>query len=240
MTALPSEDRLVEAMDVTWAPASIHRIGPWTFREGRGGGKRVSATTTTEPVSDTDITAAEAEMQAMGQPGMFMLRARNDDLDQRLDSLGYRVVDPVLIFAAPVDAIAAINPQPLQAIPSDAPLALMADIWARGGISAARLAVMARTKGPKTTILGRHVDIPAGAAFVAMDRDIAMLHALEVLPDFRRFGIGRNILGRAAIWAQDKGAKTFSLVTTGENLPAQGLFSGLGMQVVGQYHYRVK
>ncbi len=75
---------------------------------------------------------------------------------------------------------------------------------------------------------------------MASDKEIAMLHALEISNAFRRFGIGRNILGRAALWALEQDAEYLSVVTTCENLPAQGLFAGLGMQVAGKYHYRMK
>ena len=29
-------------IDGTWPAAAYHRLGPWTLREGRGGGSRVS------------------------------------------------------------------------------------------------------------------------------------------------------------------------------------------------------
>ena len=241
MTPQYDSNRLFDAMDATWAAAEMSALGPWTLRLGKGGGKRVSAATTSQPVTPADISKAEAGMRAMGQPPLFMLRTGNEVLDQMLADQGYRVVDPVLIFAAPIADIAKVNPPPLAAIPGETPLAIMREIWARGGISAARLAVMDRTKGPKTYLFSRHsADKPGGCAFVAVDGDIAMLHALEVVPAARRKGVGANLLGRAAIWGMEQGAKTFSLVTTSENLPAQKLFTGLGMRVVDKYHYRMK
>ena len=94
---------------------------------------------------------------------------------------------------------------------------------------------------PKTYLFSRHdIDKPGGCAFVAMDGDIAMLHALEIVPAARRKGVGRALLQRAANWALEQGATVFSVVTTGENLPAQGLFTGLGLRVVDKYHYRMK
>ncbi|HBN32635.1 MAG: GNAT family N-acetyltransferase [Rhodobacterales bacterium] len=241
MSDLPGEDRLARAMDVTWAPAETIEVGQWTLRCGKGGGKRVSAATTDSPVSDESIKTAESAMLDVGQPALFMLRNHNADLDKRLADLGYRVVDPVLIFTAPIDVVARIDPKPLTAIPGEQPLAIMCEIWARGGIGPARIDVMERTIGPKTYLFSRHdVDKPGGCAFVALDDEIAMLHALEVVPDARRSGVARNLLGRAAIWGMENGAKFISVVTTGGNLPAQKLFSSLGMQVVGKYHYRMK
>lgn len=241
MSDLPDEERLARAMDVTWAPAEFITVGQWVLRRGNGGGKRVSAATTDSAVNDQNIKAAEGAMQEIGQPPLFMLRSFNTDLDAKLANQGYRLVDPVLILAAPIDIVARIDPAPLTAIPGEQPLAIMREIWARGGIDAARIDVMARVRGPKTYLFSRHAfDKPGGCAFVATDGEIAMLHALEVVPGARRSGVARNLLGRAAIWGMENGAKFIAVVTTGENLPAQKLFAGLGMQVVGRYHYRMK
>jgi len=240
MTGLPDESRLLRAMDKTWVPARTYRIAPWTFRNGAGGGKRVSATTTDSPVTAADIDLAEAEMRRMTQPLLFQVRNSADPLDAQLEARGYRFVDPVLMFVAPVGPVAGIESVPLNAIPSDEPLAMMEELWAANDIGAGRINVMRRTPKPKAYFFSRFKDAPAGCAFVAIDGDIAMLHALAVVPEFRRFGVARRIMGRAAIWARENGANYISVVTTGENLPAQGLFSGLGMRIVGKYHYRMK
>ncbi len=240
MSGFPDEARFLAAMDATWAPAEMRQLGPWVIRRGDDGGKRVSAATSDMPVSEADIDMAEAAMTDMGQPGIFMLRGENDAMDQMLAARGYKVVDPVVIFAGSAADLAEIDPAPLDAIPCSEPLALMQEMWKTGGIREPRFRVMDRTEGPKTYLFSRYLENPGGVAFVANDNEIAMLHALEVNPDFRRFGVGRNLLGKAAIWAIEQGAQYLSAVTTGENLPAQRLFAGLGMQVVGKYHYRMK
>lgn len=240
MSNLPDEPRLLTAMDATWVAAEMIPLGPWMLRRGLDGGKRVSAATSDGPVSDADIDAAEAAMRDMSQVPIFMLRGDNADLDAALAARGYRVVDPVLIFVAETSGIAAINPAPLLAIPCEEPLALMEELWAENGFNAARIAVMRRVTGPKTYIFSRFRDKPAGAAFVAIDGDTAMLHALAVIPEMRREGLAGKLMGRAAIWAEENGARYLSVVTTGENLPAQKLFASLQMQVVGKYHYRMK
>jgi ribosomal protein S18 acetylase RimI-like enzyme len=67
-----------------------------------------------------------------------------------------------------------------------------------------------------------------------------MLHALEVTPALRRQGSAHNILRAAALWAQQNGADTLTLVVTVANENARRLYASLGMQPVGQYHYRQK
>lgn len=233
-------DVLQAVMEASWPAAAVTPVGPWAIRRGEGGGKRVSAATAERPWHDGDIALAEAAMADLGQAHLFLLRAGDAALDAALAARGYRVVDPVVAYAAPVAALAATPPKRMSSFPHWPPMAVVAQLWAEGGIGPARLAVMHRVQGPKTAILGRSGDRAAAAAFVAIHENIAMLHALEVTPSLRRQGSAYNILRAAAVWAQDHGAETLALVVTAANAPARGLYASLGMTIVGQYHYRQK
>lgn len=233
-------DQLYATMEATWPPAATHRSGPWRLREGLGGGQRVSATTAEGDWAPGDIPAAEAAMAALGQKPLFLIRVGDAGLDAALDACGYRINDPVVAYAAPCATLAAPAPDPMTAFPHWPPLGIARDLWADAGTGPARLAVMERAPGPKTVVLGRVADRAAGAAFIAIHDGIAMLHALEVAPQMRRQGSANNILRAGARWAQDHGATVFSLVVTQANTGARKLYASLGMEVVGQYHYRLK
>lgn len=236
MTPEPlAPDLLAAVMEATWPPASRRRLGPFTLRDGAGGGKRVSAASCDAAFTEADLSAAEA---AMAEP-LFLIRAEDTALDAALDARGFRIVDPVVAYAAPVAALRADLP-PLADFPHWPPLEIARSIWSEGGIGPARIAVMDRAHGPKTAILSRIGDRPAGVAFVACHGAEAMLHALEVRPDHRRQGAGRTILQAAANWASSQGADRLSLVVTRQNTAARALYARLGMGVVGQYHYRAK
>lgn len=226
-------------IEATWPAAAMHRAGPWLVREGRGGGKRVSAATAAGDWQAADIALAEAAQASLGQDLLFMLRPDEAALDATLETQGYRIVDPVVILAAPLAALAGAPP-PMTTFPIWPPLAIMRDIWAEGGIGAGRQAVMARVSGPKTAILGRINDRAAGTAFVALHEQTAMLHALHVLPGQRRQGIAAHMMRAAALWAQDQGAQRFSVVVTSANAAALALYASLGMTIVGHYHYRMR
>jgi ribosomal protein S18 acetylase RimI-like enzyme len=228
-------DTLAQVMEATWPPARHWPLGPFTLRDGAGGGKRVSAASCSRAFTEAELAAAEA---AMPQP-LFLIREGDAALDATLDRRGWSVVDPVMAFAAPVASLTADLP-PLAAFPHWPPLEIARAIWAEGGVGPARFAVMDRVMGPKTAILCRTGDHPAGVAFVACHGSEAMLHALEVRPDLRRQGVGRTILQAAANWAADQGADRLSLVVTRQNVAACALYTRLGMTVVGQYHYRAK
>jgi N-acetylglutamate synthase len=232
--------RLLAAMEATWPPAARAEIGRWTIREGRGGGKRVSAATARGPVGDDDITEAEGGMRALGQAPLVMIRSGEEALDALLAARGYAVVDPTDAFAAPFAALDLPAPPRLAAIPAWPPLAIQRELWAEAGIGPARLAVMERASIPRTSLLARADDRAAGTAFVALQDGMAMVHALEIHPRFRRRGLGRQMMAGAVQWARAQGARDLGLVVTKANAAAQALYASLGLTRVGQYHYRMK
>jgi ribosomal protein S18 acetylase RimI-like enzyme len=226
---------LAGIMEATWPPAGRRRLGPFTLRDGAGGGKRVSAASCDGPFNESDLDALEAAMQVP----MMLIRASDQELDAALDARGWEVVDPVIAYAAPVSQLIADLPG-LTAFAHWPPLEIARTIWAEGGIGPARIAVMDRVKEPKAAILGRIDDRSAGMAFVACQGTEAMVHALEVREGQRRQGLGRNLLLSAANWAANQGATRLSLVVTRQNVAARALYARLGMEVVGEYHYRTK
>ncbi len=236
-----SLENIFSALEATWPAATYTDVGPWCIRQGLGGGKRVSAATAQNTVTADDIASAEQAMRDLKQDQLFMIRPQDGALDQMLQDRGYEIVDPVNIYVAPVDTIATEQPPRVTAFCVWEPLAIQIDIWNAGGIGPDRRAVMQRVKGPKTALLGRLNDSPACAGFLAIDphTEIAMVHAFEVLPHQRRQNMGVYAMRQAAFWSQDHGATHMAVVCTDDNSGANALYSSLGMQLVGQYHYRI-
>ena len=234
--------RLFAALEATWPAAATETVGPFTVRDGSGGGKRVSAATAHGPATDAQIDTAEAAMTRMGQTPLFQIRPGDEALDTALEARGYTIVDPTRIYAAPVADIAGLEKtgKDVKTIHGWGPLAFMLELWREGGIGPERVAVMNRAADPKTGLLGRIGNAPGGTAFVSVDGDVAMLHALEVRDSSRRGGMGRGATIDAAMWAADQGATTFALACTEANTGANALYAGLGMRDVGGYHYRQK
>lgn len=233
---LPDEDRLLAALEATWPAAGLSHAGGFLIRDGKGGGKRVSAATPQGGAQDLD--AADAAMRALGQAPLYMLRDGDAALDAELAGRGLVVVDPVSLYVAPVATVAAEIPK-VRVFDVWEPLAICAEIWAEAGIGPARLAVMHRAKGPKTALLSRLGQMPAGTGFVACDGEVAMVHALEVRPEARRNGLARHMMQHAAAWAGRNGATHLALAVTRANGGANALYSSLGMKVAGGYHYRL-
>jgi len=235
-------NRLFAALEATWPAAATSACGPFTIRDGKGGGSRVSAATATGPATEAEIDAAEAAMTALGQAPLFQIRPADAALDAQLAARGYVVKDPTRIYAAPIDKVAEADKgaRDVKTIHGWGPLAFMLEMWAEGGIGPDRIAVMERASEPKTGLLGRMTNTPGGTAFVSCDREVAMIHALEVRKTSRRGGMGRVATIDAAIWAREHGATTFALACTEANSAANALYAGLGMDDMGGYHYRQK
>lgn len=233
----PDLAALLAASEATWPPVRVIDLPGWRLRDGGGGGQRVSAATATGPAPS--IRAMIAAQEKLGQAPLVMIRPGEDALDRALRAEGFRVKDPVTIYLAPARALATPPPPVSTFEVAWPPVRVQEEIWAGAGIGPARLAVMARAEGPKCTLLGRSADHPTGTAFLALAGKIAVLHALEVAPGYRRQRTGANLMNAAAIWAGARGANWLAVLVTRENGPANALYSSLGMRPVGGYHYRV-
>ena len=228
---------LYEVSDATWPAARKWDDGPWTLRDGAGGGKRASAATARGDVTDQDIPKAEAAMKAMGQRSLFMIREGDDALDAMLAARGYDLIDEVALYTAPIGMLTDIPIPPVTCFTIWEPLAIMAEIWANGGIGAARLAVMGRA-AVKTGILNRWNEQPGGVAFAAVHNGVTMVHAVEVLEHQRKVGVAQWMMRAAAFWGAKQGAQHIAVLCVTANKPANALYTKLGFTRVGTYHYR--
>lgn len=228
---------LYEVLDATWPAACKWEDGPWTLRDGAGGGKRASAATARAAVTDQDIPKAEAAMTAMGQRSLFMIREGDDALDAMLAARGYDLIDEVVLYSAPIGMLTDIPIPPVTCFTIWEPLAIMAEIWAKGGIGPARLAVMDRA-AVKTGILNRWNEQPGGVAFAAVHNGVTMVHAVEVLEHQRKAGVAQWMMRAAAFWGAKQGAQHIAVLCVTANKPANALYTKLGFTRVGTYHYR--
>lgn len=226
---------LAQVMEATWPPARSWNVGPFVHRDGDCGGKRVSAASCDGGWAEGDLDRLQVTMT---EP-LVMVRSGQDDLDQALAARGWRKVDPVVAYAAPIFALTADLP-PLPFIAHWPPPPEAVAIWQDGGLGPARMRVMERVQQDKAVIVVDLQGEPAGVGFVAGLGREAMLHALEVQAKHRRHRVGEAVVRGAAAWAGARGAVRLSLVVTEQNHAARALYHRLGMQVVGQYHYRQK
>ena len=100
---MTTAQQLYDVCDATWPPVRFIPQGPWTLREGQGGGKRVSAASANGPVTEADIDAAIAGLAELNQKPLFQVRDGDDALDAMLEARGFVVIDPVVLYITPVD-----------------------------------------------------------------------------------------------------------------------------------------
>ncbi len=231
--ALPAPAAIVAAMEATWPAAARIGCGAVTLRDGRGGGSRVSAATADTVPDAATLERAETAMRGLGQPPLFMIRDGDAALDAALAARGYVIQDPVALLWI---ALRPTPPAPATAHwpPETGQVAL----WAEAGIGAARLAIMQRAAAPKTALAIRDGAVVVGCGFVAIDRDLAMLHALEIAPRQRRRGFARAVVTAAMAWAADRGAGQLGLAVTRGNHGALALYRAIGFHEIAGYHYR--
>ncbi|WP_278922804.1 GNAT family N-acetyltransferase [Pseudophaeobacter profundi] len=233
-----TDPKYYEVVEATWPPASKRRLGPVTLREGQEAGSRVSAASVEGPATEAEITEAEQAMRAMGQSCLFMIRDGQAELDAQLADRGYAIKDPVNLWTCPISLLTQVEIPRVTTFALWSPLEIQREIWISGGIGMERQAVMERVSGPKAALLGRYDDKPAGAGFVAVHDDVAMVHALEILPHQRRRGMGVWMMRQAGFWAAEAGAQEMAVLCTKANTGANKLYASLGMTCCGQYHYR--
>lgn len=235
---MPDLERIYNVIGATWPAAQILDVAGVKLRKGLGGGNRVSAATADQTLSNATLQRAEDMMRVWQQKPTFMIRDADDELDAQLDLAGYSARDWTRIYLCDIEKLTTTRPKQGTTFAVWPPLAVQQEIWLTGGIGPDRIAVMERAHMPKTTILGRLDEQPASTLFVGVHDSIAMIHAVEVLPQFRRKGLAKELMAAAAFWAKSKGATQMALLTTTANGAANPLYASLGMDVVGSYHYR--
>lgn len=226
------------AFEASWPAAEYAMAGPFRIGRGMGGGNRVSSARALAPGwTPGDIDRAIEIQAGWAQPPIFRVTDTDAALAETLRLRGFRAYSPTLMMTAPVAALTDLPVPPVTSFAIWPPLAIQRDLWMERGIGTARQAVMDRVALPKAALLGRIEDRAGAVAFVAKEGDLAIVHALEVLPQLRRMGLAGWMLREAAFWAQRHEAMTMLLAVTAENLGAISLYRGLGFQQIAEYRY---
>ncbi|MCH2076318.1 MAG: GNAT family N-acetyltransferase [Rhodobacteraceae bacterium] len=235
---MPTTRQMAEAVWATWPGEAAIPGGAFDLRRSSDDSRRSRAATSNRTATDAEIAEAADTMQSWGQPAMFWVPGDAPAFEAQLDGLGYAGHDSSYYYGAPVGPMAERVPPRIATFEIWEPLAIMADIFTATGTSLSRQEVMARAQCPKTAILGRVGDDPAGVTYVGAHEGIAMVHAVGVLPQHRRQGLAAHMMAQAAIWAERNGCAWVGLAVGAENHGARALYASLGMAPVGSYQYR--
>ncbi len=236
---LKNSSSIFETIDLTWPAEEFHELPEWKLRKSLKGGKRVSAATVNGKSGIPDIQFVENTLAEWYQDKLFLIKAGENSLDEALKSRGYCIADPTNIWSISSEALSMHQIPPVTAFSIFPPLAIQREIWTANGIDSSRIEIMDRVKTPKTTIFGRINAKPAASAFVAVANKIAMVHALVVDHKYQRQSMGKFVMRKVGAWAHQQGAESVVVLCTKQNQSANNFYKTLGMQVIGEYHYRL-
>ncbi|TRW95056.1 GNAT family N-acetyltransferase [Paracoccus sp. M683] len=228
---------LAQAFETTWPAAEYADAGGFRLGRAPGAGGRVNSARRAGDWTQADLDTAIAIFGDWQQRPVFRVLDDDASLIAALEKRGFQRNNPTAIMTCPIAALTDRQVPPVTAFAVWPPLAIQREIWAAGNINAARQQVMERVPAPRTSILGRIKDRAAGAGFVAIHGDVAMVHAIEVAPDWRRAGMAGWMMRQAAIWAEEQAAARIGLAVSRANEGAVALYRGFGFDEVAGYGY---
>ena len=225
------------AWAATWPAAEYATVGGFRVGRGAGGGGRVSAARAEGDWHPDDIDRAIAQQCDWAEAPLFAVSDDDAPLATALTARGWHGHTATVVLQSPIAALTDLAIPPVSAFALWPPLAIQRDLWTAMQVGPPRQAVMDRACGPKTAILGRTQDRAAGTAFLSVSGQIATLHALAVLPRFRRAGLADWMIRGSAAFGARHGAETLALAVTASNAPALALYDRLGFAQIGRYDY---
>lgn len=230
--------RLDEVIAATWPAPESKELDGWRLRFGHGfTGKANSVWPQshdgTVPVADK-ITAVEAYYRSRGLRPKVQLSPASQPagLEEEFAARGYERSTEVLIET--LDSAPDIGLSGDVEVTRE-PDARWLDVWfaVRGypRSEAARLLPMLGGDA----MFARIDEVAVGRAAAHGDR--VAITSMATLPEARRRGCARSILGVLAAWAFDRGP-ALCLAVEASNAPARALYEGVGFAPVYGYWYR--
>ncbi|MDQ6873916.1 MAG: GNAT family N-acetyltransferase [Actinomycetota bacterium] len=238
---------LEEVAALGWPAPETRRLGGWLLRAGEGWTGRANSVL---PLGEPDRPLDEALDEVRDWYARRGLAPRFQlplplcaALDAELSDRDWSAYNPTLVRVAEVAAVRAAAPAVaalpipnLQARPSRRWLAAY---HYRGGRELPPVA--ARIMSAAVDPIFATVEVAgtvAGIARAVVDDGWCGITALEILPDWRRRGVGRHLVGAVVSWAAGRGARRVYLQVAEDNGPAHAMYDRLGFVTSHRYHYR--
>ena len=184
------------------------------------------------------IDEAERRYRADGLAPCFKITrsAQPQDLDAVLDRRGYVIEGQSLVLTAGSAHIEQTD-GPEITLSADASPAWLGCHWQDHNDDDRWIDIVRRISGPRAFVLARLDNGPAGTALASIEDGWACITAVHTVPDFRRRGVARSLVGALAAWARTQSSGLF-LQVEADNDPAQRLYASCGFQPAYRYHYR--
>jgi len=231
-----------------WPGLEQEHLGGWVLRAANGfTGRANSALPLTDPGVPTEAAIAHVVdfYDARGLHPRFQVPTPLAlPLDERLEALGWTVLDPVDVMTADVERVLT-GTAPIPDVPpllvDPAPDAGWLDAYHyRGGaLPAHAVAVITAGAGPAFASVRDDTGSVLAIARAAVSQGWAGITAVEVAEHARRRGLGTHVMRELVAWAGRQGARHAYLQVARENTPALGLYGRMGFFAHHGYHYRL-
>ena len=238
--------RLVDELALNAWPAPVcQQVGGWVLRYGWGTTRRANSAWPCAGPCDLDVQigATLRAYQAWGAPARVQVtEGLVPGLDERLADLGWTSEGACHVMAASVTDIVDRTPDGTDVELATTPDTDWIEAWwtaGRGGEppdAAARIVglPLPAAAHARRSANGRWLSVGRGV----VERGWVGIFAVATNPDCRGHGHGTAVLGQIARWASGVGAQHAYLQVEVENTRAERLFSRLGFERLGSYHYR--
>jgi N-acetylglutamate synthase len=225
-----------------WPAARTDSVSGWSVRLSGGGSRRANSVLPLDFQGhfDTSVVEVEQMYRAQNTRCYFQVSSSSEpgDLDDRLAARGYASEEPCLLLAKFMSATA----MPNDVLVMETPSAEWLEIYT-ATLDTARsttvASVLQSVPEPRAFLLYVRHGKPLSTALVAVaPGGIAIVECVATRTDGLRSGGAKSVMQALESWAAAQGADTVALQVVTNNQSARGLYTSLGYNEVGRYHYR--
>lgn len=219
-----------------WPAVETAESGGWLLRYSDGYSRRAnSVLALTEPDAGLETALAEverwyAERDARPLIAVALPVARR--LDEALAARGWEAEGATAVLTGAVTGGGYTG----EAVIAHEPSAALLEQVGRGR---AETAAQVLGSGPNRAYAEiRRGDVLAARGRAALEGDTAAVSAIGTLPEYRRRGLGGEVLEALTAWAGRAGARRIALQVETDNTAALAWYGRLGFTERYRYHYR--
>ncbi|MCR2803221.1 GNAT family N-acetyltransferase [Paenibacillus soyae] len=194
---------------------------------------------------DEKIKYCEALYASQGQACVFKVTpfAEPAGLDEKLNELGYELVDHTLVKTASLENLRASDYEDMTLATEATPEWLDA-LAGMQGLNDSQKETTRRMMEVlplrKAFVMLRQEGIPVACGIVVLEQEYAGLYDIVTDARFRGRGYGEELTRHLLWWAREQGAKTGYLLVVKRNEAANRLYDKFGFEHLYDYWYRVR
>lgn len=231
-----------------WPAAETAALGDWRLRFTHGVSRRANSAWTPgdagEPL-ETALERVEAFYRSRRASPLFQLSAASPSgLDSALADRGYSIEAPVSIQVQSSSSLASGTAVPPGVAIRSAPECFEAwfELSANHGryrdAAAIYRGILTRVGTRARYFLAEVEGTPAAVALLVLEPPWGGIFSMLTVPEQRRRGLGRALLGEISRVATSRGAEHLYLQVERDNAAALALYDGAGFRELHGCHYR--